>query len=204
MYHTSYFKEADKAAVLEFIQLNPFAIVTGFGSQFPAATHIPLLIEEKDNKLLFYGHIMRKTDHHLAFEKNNKVLVIFNGPHTQISAGWYTTPAIGSTWNYMTVHAKGMIRFVKEDKETIAILKKLTDKYEGLEAASSFTKLPEEYINQNVKAIIGFTIEVESIDNVFKLSQNRDEDSKRNIIKELRKRGDWNSAEIAREIEKRL
>ena len=55
-----------------------------------------------------------------------------------------------------------------------------------------------------VKAIVGFTIEVEELDNVFKLSQNRDEASQRNIIEHLMKRGDENSKMIAEEMERRL
>jgi transcriptional regulator len=55
-----------------------------------------------------------------------------------------------------------------------------------------------------VKAIVGFTIEVESMQNTFKLSQNRDFDSQKNIIEQLKKRGDYNSAAIAAEMEKRL
>ena len=55
-----------------------------------------------------------------------------------------------------------------------------------------------------VKAIVGFTIEVEKLDNVFKLSQNRDEESQKNIIEQLKKRGDANSGMIAEEMESRM
>jgi transcriptional regulator len=55
-----------------------------------------------------------------------------------------------------------------------------------------------------VKAIVGFRIAVDSVDNVFKLSQNRDEVSQKNIIEQLKKRGDGNSVAIAEEMEKRL
>ena len=55
-----------------------------------------------------------------------------------------------------------------------------------------------------VKAIVGFSIEVESLDNVFKLSQNRDEASQKNIISQLKKRGDGNSIAVAEEMERRL
>jgi transcriptional regulator len=55
-----------------------------------------------------------------------------------------------------------------------------------------------------VKAIAGFTIEVDNLDNVFKLSQDRDTESKINIISQLNKRRDDQSMAIAKEIEKRL
>ena len=146
---------------------------------------------------------MKKTDHHIAFEKNNNVLVIFNGPHTHISASWYTNPVMGSTWNYMVVHAKGKIRF-KDEKGTYNAVKDITNKYEGPESAAAFDKLPKEYVEQMVKAIVGFTIEVEMLDNVFKLSQNRDPESQKNIIEQLKKRGDGNSGMIAEEMESRM
>ena len=41
------------------------------------------------------------------------------------------------------------------------------------------------YVSNMMKAIIGFEIEITSIEHVFKLSQNRDEKSYENIIEHL-------------------
>ena len=46
------------------------------------------------------------------------------------------------------------------------------------ESQAAFNKLPVEYVDRLVKAIIGFTIEVTAIENVFKLSQNHDAENK--------------------------
>jgi transcriptional regulator len=201
MYKLPHFTETDTAKIIEFIQANPFAIVTGIGEQYPAASQLPLAVEQKDGKYFLHGHLMKKTDHHLAFEKNNNVLIIFTGPHCYVSASWYSTPQIASTWNYMTVQAKGKIHFTDE-AGTIAAISAVTERFEGKDTAASFDKLADDYINAMVKAIIGFTIEVENLDAVFKLSQNRDEASKKNIIAELKKTGDYNAAAIALEMEK--
>ena len=204
MYKFSYYTEEDEAKVIAFMKENSFVIITGTGEQYPVATHVPLNIElQEDGKVILSGHMMRKTDHHLAFEKNENVLVIFTGPHAFVSASWYTNPAMGSTWDYMVVHAKGKIRFADEEG-TYQAVKATSDKYEGKETIAAFDKLPPEYIQHMVKAIIGFTIEVETLDNVFKLSQNRDKASQENIISQLKKKGDDNSRMIAEEIEKRL
>lgn len=203
MYKFSYYTEEDQQKVIAFIKENSFALLTGAGEKYPVATQIPLHIEEKEGKIFLHGHMMRKTDHHLAFEKNNHVLVLFTGPHCFVNASWYTNPIMGSTWNYMTVHARGKISFTDEEG-TINAVKAVSDQYVGTESASSFDHLPKEYIDHMVKAIVGFSIEVESFDNVFKLSQNRDEASQKNIIEQLKKRGDANSLQIAREMEIRL
>lgn len=201
MYKFPYYTEQDEQKVIAFMKENAFALITGMGEKYPVATQIPLAIKIKEDKIFLEGHMMRKTDHHLAFEKNNNVLVLFTGPHCFVSASWYTDPHMGSTWNYMTVHAKGKIIFTGEEGTRNAV-KALSDKYAGTSSQSAFDNLPKEYIDHMVKAIVGFSIEVEEFDNVFKLSQNRDEASQRNIIEQLRKRGDANSAEIADEMEK--
>ncbi|MGG9960586.1 FMN-binding negative transcriptional regulator [Ferruginibacter sp. SUN106] len=203
MYKFPYYTEQDEQKVIAFMKENAFALVTGIGEQYPVATQIPLAIEIKDGKIFLSGHLMRKTDHHLTFEKNNKVMVLFTGAHCFVSASWYTNPGVGSTWNYLTVQAKGTITFTDE-QGTIDAVKAVSDKYEGTTSAGAFDNLSKEYIDHMVKAIVGFTIEVESMENTFKLSQNRDTDSQKNIIEQLKKRGDYNSAAIAVEMEKRL
>lgn len=203
MYSFSFYTEQDREKVIAFMKAHPFAIITGTGEKHPVATQIPLEIKVDKDKILLQGHIMRKTDHHLAFEKNNNVLVLFTGPHCFVSADWYTNPVMGSTWNYMTVHVKGTISFMNEE-ETLNAVKAVSDKYVGTGLTSSFDNLPQEYIDRMAKGIIGIAIEVESIDNVFKLSQNRDLESQNNIIEQLKKRGDDNSVMIAKEMEQRL
>lgn len=203
MYKFSHYTEQDRAKVLDFIKENTFAFITGMGDNCPVATQIPLTIKIEEDKIFLEGHMMRKTDHHVAFEKNTNVLVLFTGAHCFVNAGWYTDPHMGSTWNYMTVHAKGKITFTDE-AGTRQVVKTLSDNYAGTTSQSAFDNLPKEYIDQMVKAIVGFSIEVETLDHVFKLSQNRDKPSQQNIIEQLRKRTDSNSLAIADEMEKRL
>jgi transcriptional regulator len=203
MYSLSQYLEKDRETILAFMQQYPFATVTGIGEQYPVASHLPLGIEVTDDKIIFRGHLMKKTDHHLAFEKNQHVLVIFHGPHCYISASWYSNPQTASTWNYMTVHAKGNIRF-SDEEGTYNEIKRITEKYEGAASAAAFDKMPEDYKRHMAKAIVGFSIEVESLDALFKLSQNRDEPSKKNIIEQLTKQPDEGSLKIAAEMQSRL
>ena len=204
MYDISYFKEKEKAEIIAFMKENSFAIITGMGENFPVATQIPLEVEEKDGKLFLHGHIMKKTDHHIAFEKNNNVLVLFTGPHCYVSASWYNNAQTASTWNYMTVHAKGKIIFTDDDG-TYQAVKSITNKYEGTATKAAFNNMPKEYVLPLIKAIVGFSIEIEKLENVFKLSQNKKHDEQLNIITQLRARNsNYDDLQIAGEIEKRL
>lgn len=203
MYNISYFTEPDRELIIAFMKEYSFAMVTGIGENYPVATQLPLEIEEKDGRVFLKGHLMRKTDHHLAFEKNNNVLVLFTGPHCYVSSGWYNNPNTASTWNYMTVHARGKIIFTDE-KGTYEAVKSVTNKYEGTETKAAFNNMPQEYVKPLLKAIVGFCIEVETIGNVFKLSQNKTKEEKENIIKHLINRNEKDDMMISKEIEKRL
>ena len=205
MYHFSYYKEHDKKVLWQFMEDHPFAFVTGSdadGNQ--VATQVPILIEENGGEWYLRGHIMRNTDHYKAFKKNSKVLAVFTGPHSYVSASWYTNPHMGSTWNYMSVHIKGNMKFLTKE-ELITFMKKLTLKYEDYNTNSPtfYDNLPNDFINKMLPAIDAFEIKVEELENVFKLSQNRDEESYTNIIKQLNKRG-GKSKELAKEMQKRI
>jgi transcriptional regulator len=204
MYNLPYFKEHDADEVLQFMKGHPFVLLTGVDAENkPVATQVPVFIDEKDGRLFLTGHIMRNTDHHLAFEQNNNVLALFTGPHTYVSATWYTNPGMGSTWNYMTVHAKGTISFGEGDA-LAKVLKRLTLHYENNNPASAtiFDNLPIEYTEKMMKAIVAFEIEVTDLQHVFKLSQNRDEKSYDNIISKLNE-GNNDAKAIAAIMEKR-
>jgi transcriptional regulator len=204
MYSFSYFKENDQQTLLNFMEEYPFAFLTGSNlSGRQVATQVPLLVEERDGELYLQGHIMRQTDHHKAFMENANALVVFTGPSAYVSASWYNNPQIGSTWNYMSIHVSGNVRFMT-DSELVDFMKRLTLKFEkgNTRSQTIYDNLPDSFLSKMMPAIAGFEIKAESIDNVFKLSQNRDEKSYLNIISKLEERGGSGTL-IANEMKKR-
>lgn len=205
MYDLPYHKEKDPKKVEAFIKEYPFAFLTGVDKENrPIATQLPLFLEESNGKQVLRGHIMKGTDHHKAFLANTEVLIVFSGKHTYVSGTWYSKPYIPSTWNYMTVQIKGSIRFVDKD-ELKEILQLTSLHFEGQNTASTtvFKNLPIKFQEKAIEYIAGFEIEVKDIDSVFKLSQDRDAESYRNIIEKL-KTQDHDAQVIAAEMEKRM
>lgn len=202
MYDIPHFKAGDHQQVLAFMRDHPFATLMAVSADGkPVATQVPVFIDERDGSLYLSGHIMRKSDHHLALEANPHALVLFTGAHAYISASWYTDPRMASTWNYMSVQAKGSVRFGTTD-ELLNILKRTTDHFEGSEdTPASMKHMSPDYIDRMVKAIVHFEVKVEGLEHVFKLSQNRDETSFSSIIAHLEKGGPGD-VEMAREMRK--
>jgi transcriptional regulator len=204
MYNLPYYKEKDQQVVLDFIHKNPFAFIAGCDeANEPVATQIPVFIEEREGKLFMTGHMMKQTDHHKAFEKNGAVLCVFTGHHTYVSATWYSNPQQASTWNYMSVHVKGQLKFLDE-QGLIDVLKKTSLHFENGNTQSStvFDNLSEDYRSRLMKAIVAFEVEVENIEHVFKLSQDRDKESYQHIIDKLKEQ-DADGKTIAEEMKKR-
>jgi transcriptional regulator len=202
MYHVPYFKANEHAEVIAFMKAHPFVTICGIDkNNLPVATHIPVLIVERDDKLYLQAHIMRKQDHHLAFENNGNVLVIFQGANAYVSSSWYHNDDRGSTWNYQAVHAKGLLRFLSE-KELFDLLTNLTAHFEkDPNSPSQVKNLSDEYMQSNMKAIIALEIEVKDLQHVFKMSQNRNKQSYHNIIGEL-EQGDLAAKTVAEEMRK--
>src|SRR5438477_7252439 len=189
MYNYPHYKEQDREKVIEFMRDHPFVTLIGCDNKGRIeATQIPVLVEEKEEKLFLYGHIAKKSDHHQAFEENPNVLALFTGAHAYVSGSWYSgNPHQASTWNYISVHARGQIKFLNE-AALIELLKKLSLHFENHNTSSStvYDNLPVDYKEKLIKAIISFEMEVTELDNVYKLSQNRDEKSYDNIVQQLK------------------
>jgi transcriptional regulator len=83
------------------------------------------------------------------------------------------------------------------------ILKRTTSHFENNPySGANFDDLPREYVDKMVKAIVAFEIEVTEMDNVFKLSQNRDEKSFHNIVEKLEAQNE-DGRRVAEEMKKR-
>lgn len=203
MYNLPQYVEKDAAALLSFMQQHPFATLIGSDADgCPVATQVPLLIRKEGEEIRLLGHIMRKTDHHLAFGQNPRALALFTSPSCYISPSWYSNQRTGGTWNYMTVQVHGQVSFTS-DAELAAILRETQNSFENNPASpSNYENLGDSYVTPLLKAIVGFELKVTKLEAVFKLSQNRDEKSYHNIIHHL-KQGSSDAQYIAAAMEQR-
>lgn len=203
MYKLPKYITAEFEEVVAFMQAHPFIIITCMGSNdFPVATHVPVLLEKKENKIFLQCHVMRGTDHADALLKNTKALCIFSGAHSYVSASWYEKKNVGSTWNYKAVHATGILR-VLNCEELVTQLTKLTEKYEGGQSGESLVENMEKgYVEKMMQAIVGFEIELTAIPHVFKLSQEKSAKDFDNIQNQLRAQKNADAAIVADDMMK--
>lgn len=202
MYKIPQFSEQDTDIIKQFLQDHPFATLICTQGDKSVATQVPVLIHEAGGEMYLSCHIMRDTDHCEAITANPEVLVLFQGAHCYISPSWYTAK-MGGTWNYQTVHVRGKCRMMS-DNETMELLTQLTARFEAPQEHPLYSSsLPADYMPNLVGHIAGLEIEVTDIYPIFKLSQNRDDESYKNIVRQLQATGDAHACTISQEMIKR-
>jgi len=200
MYVPKLFQEDNWPEIRKVIDENSFATLVSCDAGIPVATHVPVrLIESPPGTWKLQGHMARANQHWRLFEREQKSLVIFGGAHTYVSPRWYEKVNV-PTWNYLTVHVYGKPSVVHDTGELRELLRGLVDRYEGhIEAGGRYTleSLPTDYLESQMRGIVGFEIPVEEVQASFKLSQNRNERDYDNVIAELRKSDDPGAQGVA-------
>jgi len=202
MYIPRYYKIENKEEVRALIDKYGFAVLVSQFEGRPWATHIPLVLGKDENggEILF-GHISKANNQWKEFHKDEEILAIFSGPDAYVSSSWYDHENV-PTWNYVAVHVYGKIRII-EGESLKTQLGKLVDKYEsGMGNPVRVDKMSKEFVESQMKGIIGFVIVITEIQAAMKLSQNRDDKNFNRVITGLDKQGDRNSLEIARRMKK--
>ena len=195
MHIPRFFRQEDRQTIIEFLRKNDFATLVLYDGQRPVASHLLFEILEEGEALFVNGHMSRANPIWKLFEKNNEVLVIFQGPHTYISPTWYNHINV-PTWNYQSVHVYGKPRLITDREESYGVLKRLVDRYET-SGPYKMESLPPDFVEKEMRGVAAFQVEVTNIEASYKLSQNRDEESYRSIVSHLEQREDDMSHAVA-------
>jgi transcriptional regulator len=199
MYTPAHFANHDQAQIKDFIRSNAFGIIICAVPEIHA-THIPL--ELSDDGTVLSGHVSKANPQAGQFTDGTEVLCVFNGPHTYISSSWYDHENV-PTWNYMAVHARGTLKLIS-GALLYERLAQITDKYEAAsEKPVSLQGMSADFVARHMNGVVGFDVEITSINALYKLSQNRNSVNHASIMHALEKRGDHNSMAIATEMKKR-
>ena len=201
MYIPSYYHETDEHKLIGFMQAYSFAVLISAKLDVAQATHLPFVVENRGNKIYLVSHLAKANPQWKEF-KENKLLVIFQGPHGYVSPKHYEKKQNVPTWNYIAVHAYGKATIINESTAVIGVLEKMILSYES-EYYNQWKELPEDYKNKMIKGIVAFEIEVTHLEGKYKLSQNKSQNEQRAIITAFESSEDSVQQELAKEMKQR-
>ena len=150
-------------------------------------THIPVILDRTagtNGKIL--GHISRRNPQSQVFDGRRTGVIVFRGPHGYISPTWYANKDVVPTWNFAVVHATGRPSAITDRTALHKLLARLIEKFESYERSRyDFSKLPESYISPMLGGIVGFEMQIESLEGKFKLGQERSDADKQGMLEHL-------------------
>jgi transcriptional regulator len=203
MYNPASFAEHDVSTLQAFLRRHSFATLVSSSQGALVASHLPLLLDPEAGRLgHLLGHMARANPQWRQVE--GEVLAIFQGPHTYISPSWYEEPGMVPTWNYVAVHAYGIVRLVEQRGELRELLRRAVAFYEGPRPEPWSLELEGDRLEGLLRSIVGFRIEIARLEGKWKLSQNHPEKRRRKVIRGLRQQTDEDSQQIATLMEQRL
>lgn len=180
MYIPASYAERDLPTLLAFIASHPLAaLVTASEPAGLFATHLPLVLDGATEPPTLRGHLARANPHYRQIADGaTEALVIFTGPDAYITPEWYPAKRehgrVVPTWNYVAVHAYGSVRLRDDPAFLRGHLDALTSRHEGDRPTPwQVSDAPEEFIAQQMKAIVGFELEIVRLEGKWKMSQNR-------------------------------
>jgi len=180
MYVPNQFKMQDRQETVDFMRRFSFGLMITVNNNEPQGIHLPFVINEVNGSILLSSHCARANPNWKDIDER-KILVVFNEPHAYISPKHYEKELNVPTWNYLAVHAYGSGRIIQEDANALCLLESMIDSYDA-GYKTQWEKLPMDYKLKMIKGIVAFEIEVTELIGKKKLSQNKTEKERNNII----------------------
>jgi transcriptional regulator len=185
MYTPKFNRISDRALLIEAMRAYSFAILFGTQSasatgNSPQATHLPLVVKDEGEHGLIEGHFAHANPHWKSLV-DQETLIVFSGPHSYVSPTLYAEPLSVPTWNYIAVHAYGTLSLVEDEAGKDSLLSGLIDAHEPA-YVEKWRQMPDGFRRTMLAGIVGFRIPISRVEGKFKLSQNRPEVDRRDVL----------------------
>jgi transcriptional regulator len=199
MRHNPAHATTDPEAVRDLVRRNPWATIVSDNAGELIASHYPVLLDENSEELALLTHVGRPDEEAHDFG-GREVLVIVHGLHGYVSPSWYGPLGTRApTWNFSVAHIYGVPE-VLGPEENLATLTRLVEHFERHVDDPRY--LDQEWGRQIAKGTVGLRIPVGRFIVKRKLSQDKDEVSRRQVIERLRAPGPYEHPELADEMER--
>jgi transcriptional regulator len=201
VYLPRHFTVADSAWIGAFVDAARAATLVTFDGTKPVATLLPVIWDRpaelpdsstgpaSGGRLL--GHIALANDQWQTAAPGAEALAIVTGPEAYVSPSWYESKArhgrVVPTWNYEAVHLTGPVAFHRDPQWLRGVVTRLTQRHEASrEHPWAVSDAPPDYVDGQLRAIVGVELTVRSVEAKRKLSQNRSELDQAGVVAGLR------------------
>ncbi len=209
MYNPRWFKEDRVDVLQDEVNRVSFGTIISMTKSGILASHVPMLIDRsKGDHGILFGHVARGNAQWRGSSPGGEGLAVFLGPDAYISPRWYKTKEetgkVVPTWNYIAIHVRGPVIFFEDTARIREIVTKLTEHHEAYSKKPwKVSDAPPDYINGELKQIVGFEMQIVKIEGKWKISQNRPEADRDSVMINLLERDRLRDEEVSYEMKRR-
>ena len=200
VYLPKHFTARAQAAVEAFVDDAGAADLVTFDGTKPVASLIPIIWDRPagaqdgageggHGRLL--GHVALANPQWRSAGPETVALAIVHGPQAYISPSWYPSTArhgkVVPTWNYVSVHITGRLTIHRDPEWLRDVVGRLTSRHEaGRPSPWRVSDAPGDFIDGQLRAIVGIEVAIATVEAKEKLSQNRDAADRAGALEGLR------------------
>lgn len=209
MFQPAIFQEDRLDVMHGLMRTHPFATLISSATGELTADHVPLVLHDDEGEFgVLRGHVAAGNPLFTKSEGALNVLAVFQGPQAYITPSWYASKQehgkVVPTWNYTVVHARGALTFIREENWLLRHLHDLTQQHEGHRPNPwAVSDAPEDFVKRQLRGLVGFEIQVTSIEGTWKVSQNKNEADIAGVTSGLLDENTTNTSDISRSVTER-
>ncbi|MFD7052734.1 FMN-binding negative transcriptional regulator [Streptomyces mirabilis] len=183
MFVPSHYREPDSSWMADLIHNNPLAlaVINGSADDGPFATHLPVIPDPRmtgawSEDLVgatLLGHMNKANPHWRALETGNVILLAFTGPHAYVSPTVYEVTPAAPTWNFTSVHVRGVVETIDSLEETLGVVRATALAFEARFGDGWDQSESIDYFRKIVPGVGAFRVTVTGAQGMFKLSQEQ-------------------------------
>ena len=203
MYMPKYHALTDVGAMHTHIDHHPLGAWVCTLDNGLVANHIPFFLDKSCAPFgQLIGHVSRANPVWRQLAEGVTSVVMFMGPQAYITPVWYPGKRahgkVVPTWNYVTVHAHGVMRAIEDPDWILSMLRRLTDAQESSRHNPwQVTDAPAMYVQQMLRAIVGIELTIDRLEGRLKVSQDEEPADRLGTVEGLMHEPDTQAQAIA-------
>jgi len=178
------FNETDHSVAFTLIEEIRLGNIISAAGRIESSLVVFLLDRHAGANGRLIGHCARANPQWKDFVGGPDVLVTFLGPNTHVSPSWYGTQPRAPTWLYANIHVRGKVRLVEDRDSMRAIVVRLSKEMEPPGSPWDVDGV-DAYVDKILPGIVGFTIDIESIETQLRLAQQNVMDDRHRVLRAL-------------------
>jgi transcriptional regulator len=191
MHRPRAFAVDDIARLHEVIRCRVFATIAAMIDGRVEFAYAPVVLDGRDGPFGTVRFHLAAANPIADVQEGAPLAISFISDDAYVSPDWYAASGMVPTWNYIAVEGRGAMRHIKggDMRQLLVDLSAAEEANLAPKTPWTIEKVPAAKFEMLLNAIVGFSVQFDSLEGKFKLSQNVKPDDHEGVVRGLEARG---------------